>query len=93
MNCGHLATDRDALQKIHAPILGIFGAQDRGSTPADVKKFQKALSQRGKKIEVKVYRDAGHAFQNPNNQEGFRQADTADRSKRTADFLAKTLKE
>ena len=29
INYGHLATDTDALKKIHAPILGLFGAQDR----------------------------------------------------------------
>ncbi|MGZ5721293.1 MAG: dienelactone hydrolase family protein, partial [Burkholderiales bacterium] len=29
INYGHLATDPEALKKIHAPILGLFGAQDR----------------------------------------------------------------
>src|SRR5256886_7273378 len=29
INYGHLATDPAALKKIHAPILGIFGAQDK----------------------------------------------------------------
>ena len=37
INYGHLATDTDALKKINAPILGLFGAQDRGIPPADVK--------------------------------------------------------
>jgi carboxymethylenebutenolidase len=46
----------------------------------------------GKKIEIKIYDDAGHAFQNPNNKEGYREADTADASRLTSDFLAKTLK-
>src|SRR5579864_2576758 len=92
INYGHLATDTDALKKINAPILGIFGAQDRGISPADVKKFQEALNQMGKKIEVKIYDDAGHGFQNPNNKEGYREADTADASKLIAEFLRKTLK-
>ena len=39
INYGHLATDPEALKKINAPILGIFGAQDRGITPDDVHKF------------------------------------------------------
>ena len=38
INYGHLATDLDALKKINAPILGLFGGQDRGITPDDVKK-------------------------------------------------------
>lgn len=92
INYGHLATDPDALKKINAPILGLFGAQDRGIPPADVRKFGEALDQMGKKIEIKIYDDAGHGFQNPNNKDGYREADAADAWKRTADFLAMTLK-
>jgi carboxymethylenebutenolidase len=92
INYGHLATDPQALKKINAPILGLFGAQDRGITPADVRKFGEALDQMGKKIEIKIYDDAGHAFENPNNKDGYREADAADAWKRTVDFLATTLK-
>jgi len=92
INYGHLATDTDALKKINAPILGLFGAQDRGITPDDVHKFAQAIQQLGKKIDVKIYDDAGHAFENPNNKDGYRQADAADAGKRTIDFLAATLK-
>jgi carboxymethylenebutenolidase len=92
INYGHLATDPEALKKIHAPILGLFGAQDRGIPPADVRKFGEGLDQMGKKIEIKIYDDAGHAFENPNNKDGYREADAADAWKRTVDFLAMTLK-
>src|SRR6202166_615047 len=37
---GHLATTRESLQKIHAPVLGIFGGKDQGISPDDVKKFE-----------------------------------------------------
>ena len=37
---GHLATDPEALKKINAPILGIFGGKDRGIPPEDVNKFE-----------------------------------------------------
>ena len=40
---GHLATDPSELKKINAPILGLFGGQDHGITPDDVKKFQQAM--------------------------------------------------
>src|ERR1700757_2119952 len=43
INYGHLATDPEALKKINAPILGLFGAQDKGITPDDVHKFGEAL--------------------------------------------------
>lgn len=89
---GHLATDPEALKKINAPILGIFGAQDKGITPDDVHTFEQGIKQLGKKIEIRIYDDAGHAFENPNNKEGYRQADAADAWKRTVDFLASTLK-
>jgi carboxymethylenebutenolidase len=92
INYGHLATDLDAIRKINAPILGLFGAQDHGITPDDVKKFEAAMDQLGKKIDVKIYDDAGHAFENPNNKDGYRAADAADAWKRTVEFLAMTLK-
>jgi carboxymethylenebutenolidase len=92
INYGHLATDSAALAKINAPILGMFGAQDHGITPDDVHKFEGAMKQLGKKIDVKIYDDAGHGFENPNNKEGYRAEDTADAWKRTLDFLAATLK-
>jgi carboxymethylenebutenolidase len=92
INYGHLATDTEALKKINAPILGLFGAQDHGITPDDVKKFGAILDQLGKKIDVTIYPDAGHAFENPNNKDGYRAADATDAWQRTVDFLASTLK-
>jgi len=50
------------------------------------------MDQLGKKVEVKIYDDAGHAFENPNNKDGYRAADAADAWNRTVDFLAMTLK-
>jgi len=92
INYGHLATDPAALQKINAPILGSFGAQDHGIAPDDVHKFEAAMKQFNKKVDIKIYDDAGHAFENPNNKDGYREADAADAWKRTLDFLAMTLK-
>ncbi len=92
INYGHLATDTDALKKVNAPILGLFGGQDRGITPDDVHKFEATMKQLSKKIDVKIYDDAGHAFENSNNKDGYRPADAADAWQRTVDFLAATLK-
>ncbi len=92
INYGHLATDPDALKKINAPILGLFGGQDHGITPDDAHKFEASMKQLGKKIDVKIYDDAGHAFENPNNKDGYRPADAADAWKRTVSFLAENLK-
>ena len=92
INYGHLATDPEALKKINAPILGSFGGRDRGITPDDVHKFEAALKQLGKKVDIKIYDDAGHAFENSNNKDGYRAADAADAWKRAVDFLAMNLK-
>jgi carboxymethylenebutenolidase len=92
INYGHLVTDPAELKNINAPILGSFGGQDQGITPDDVHKFEAAMKQLGKKVEIKIYDDAGHAFENPNNKTGYRPADAADAWKRTVNFLAENLK-
>jgi carboxymethylenebutenolidase len=92
INYGHLATDPDAIKKINAPILGLFGGQDHGITPDDVHKFEATMKQLGKKIDVKIYDDAGHAFENPNNKGGYRPEDAANAWQRTVLFLAENLK-
>jgi carboxymethylenebutenolidase len=91
INYGHLATDADSLKKINAAVLGIFGGQDHGIPVDDVKKFGETLDRLGKKVEIKIYPDAGHAFENPNNKTGYRAGDAADAWQRTATFLAATL--
>ncbi len=92
INYGHLVTDPDAIKKINAPVLGLFGALDQGITPDDVHKFEAAMKQQGKKIDIKIYDDAGHAFENPNNKSGYRPADAADAWQRTVKFLSENLK-
>ena len=92
INYGHLAVSPESLKKINAPILGIFGGQDRGISPDDVKKFEQSLQQMGKRVEIHIYPDAGHAFENPNNKGGYRADDAADAWKRTIAFLQSTLK-
>jgi len=91
VNYGHLATDPESLKKINASILGIFGGQDRGISVDDVKKFQQSMKQMDKKVDVVIYPNAGHGFENPNNKTGYRADDTADAWKRTVSFLAETL--
>jgi carboxymethylenebutenolidase len=92
INYGHLATDPAALSKINAPILGLFGALDRGITPADVKAFGEALDKLGKKGDITIYPDAGHQFENATNKDAYRPADAADAWNKTVNFLASTLK-
>jgi carboxymethylenebutenolidase len=92
INYGHLATEADTLKKINASVLGNFGGQDRGIPPESVNAFADALKKQGKSVDTKIYPDAGHAFENPNNKTGYRAADAADAQQRMDRFFADTLK-
>jgi carboxymethylenebutenolidase len=91
INYGHLAADQATLKGINAAILGIFGGQDQGITGDDVKKFESNLKTLGKTIEVKIFPDAGHAFENPNDKR-YRADDAKQAWELTTSFLAKYLK-
>lgn len=92
INYGALATDKAQLAKIHAAILGNFGGLDRGISPESVHAFQATMQSLGKPVDAKIYPDAGHAFENPNNKEGYRAADAADAMARMNAFFAQELK-
>jgi len=91
INYGHLATSVDSLKKIHASILGIFGGQDRGIPVSDVRNFEQQLKQLGKPIEVVIFPEAGHGFENPTNKAGYRAEDAAQAWTKTVEFLRQTL--
>jgi carboxymethylenebutenolidase len=92
VNYGSLPTEASSIEKIKAPVLGNFGADDRGITSDSVHAFDAAMKAAGKSVDVKIYEGAGHAFENPNNKEGYRPEATADAWARMTAFLQKTLK-
>jgi carboxymethylenebutenolidase len=91
INYGDVSASPDELKKIHAPILGLFGAHDQGITPDDVKKFGDQLDKLGKKGDITIYPDAGHGFQNPVNGAGYKPEDTADAWSKILMFFARNL--
>ena len=91
VNYGALPTDPNDLQQIGAPILGNFGAEDRGITPADVQAFEKTMKGMNRRVDLKVYDGAGHGFENPTNANGFRPDSAADAWARTVAFLNRAL--
>ncbi|HEY1768402.1 MAG TPA: dienelactone hydrolase family protein [Terracidiphilus sp.] len=91
VNYGALPTDKSALAQIHAAVLGNFGGQDRGITPESVHAFEAAMKSLGKQDNVRIYPDAGHAFENPNNTAGYRPADASDALMRIDRFFAQIL--
>jgi len=92
VNYGPLPTDPANIAKIKAPVLGNFGAEDKGITPESVHAFETAMKADGKSVDMKVYTGAGHAFENPNNKDGYRAEATADASQRISVFFQKYLK-
>jgi len=92
VNYGAMPTDAEDIRRIQAPILGNFGADDRGISPDAVQAFEKAMKAAGKSIDVKIYAGAGHAFENPNNKAGYRAEAAADAWKRTVEFFNAKLK-
>jgi carboxymethylenebutenolidase len=64
MYYGAVETDRKALEPLQAPLLGIFGNEDRGIPLDQIKAFEAALKEQGKKATVLVYPGVGHAFFN-----------------------------
>jgi carboxymethylenebutenolidase len=92
VNYGAMPTDHGSLAKIQAPVLGNFGAEDRGIPPAAVHAFETAMKSAGKSVDVKLYDGAGHEFENESIKESYRAAAAVDTWNRTLTFLAKTLK-
>lgn len=93
MNYGRLVTDQNAITKIGGPILGNFGAADRGIPAEDVKAFGANLTKYGKLGDIKLYEGAGHAFMNPNNKQGYDAAAAQDAWGRIDGFFSRTLRD
>jgi carboxymethylenebutenolidase len=92
INYGSLVTEPATIEKIKAPILGNFGELDRGIPPQDVKAFEAALIKAGKSADIKIYGGAGHAFEKPNNTQGYVPAAAQDAQTRIDAFFARTLR-
>ena len=92
LNYGSMPTDPAEIQKIHAPVLGIFGAEDRSIPPSDVEAFEDAMNSAHKSIDVKIYPRAGHAFENSENKLGYREDAAQDAWQLTLAFLDRNLK-
>jgi carboxymethylenebutenolidase len=84
---GRLVTDSAALAGINASVLGIFGGTDKGIPPESALEFESTAKGMKKNVSVTVYPEAGHAFMNPNNAGGYREADAVDAWARILAFL------
>jgi len=88
---GRLIVEPERLAPLRAPILGIFGAEDRGIPVESVRAFESVLAELGRDVSIHVYDGADHAFANPS---GTRYEPTAaeDAWQRTTSFFATHLR-
>lgn len=87
---GQVTADEDELRPVNVPILGLFGAEDRGITVDSVKAFETALRRLKKNYEIQIYPRVGHAFANPSGNT-YNAAAAEDAWKRTLEFLSQNL--
>lgn len=88
---GRLVTEESFLQPLRAPVLGLFGEEDRGIPVESVRAFEEALKRLGKRGEIHVYSGAGHAFANA-TRPSYREAAAQDAWAKTLGFLERELK-
>jgi carboxymethylenebutenolidase len=91
MYYGRPETDRQKLSALKAPVLGLFGANDKSIPPDSVKSFESLAHEIGKQVSVHIYDGAGHAFANPSGT-NYRPEAATDAWKRSTEFLAEHLK-
>ena len=77
---------------ITCPVLGMFGNDDVGPTPADVDDYAHALESAGVVHEFHRYDGAGHGFQDFHNPERYREAQSEDAWVKSIDFFRRYLR-
>jgi len=87
---GQVTNDQDRLEPIDVPILGLFGANDRGIPVKNVREFEEALEILGKNYQIEIYPNARHAFANPTSP-NFNPAVAERAWTRTVEFLDRHL--
>lgn len=83
---GQVTDDEEKLREINAPILGFFGAEDKGITVESVQLFEAALERLRKNFEIHIYPGADHAFANPSGT-AYNAEAAEDAWQKTVEFL------
>lgn len=81
----------DVAEKIDAPLLGHFGAEDQSIPPPEVEKLREALKAHHKTADLNIYPNAGHAFNN-DTRESYRPETAKLAFHRTLDWFKKYLR-
>lgn len=89
---GRLATDEAAIKAIKAPLLGNFGADDKGIPAQSVTEFAARARAAGVPADFKVFPAAGHGFASSKDPKVYRPEAAREADARTTAFLAAHLK-
>lgn len=79
------------LERLQAPLLGIFAENDQWAPPDQVRALKSRLNQLGKQAEVRIYPNAEHAFFNDTNAGGYAPEAAQDAWRRTLAFFREHL--
>jgi carboxymethylenebutenolidase len=80
----------DQLVNLSAPLLGLFGTDDKAPSPDDVATLDRLLTEYGKPHEFHSWDDAGHAFF-ATDRPAYRQLAAVEGYARIADFFSRTI--
>jgi len=78
-------------EDLSAPILLIYGANDKGVPAEQGRDLEKKLKQMGKNVQLQVYPDADHAFFNDTGR-SYKPDAAADAWRRTIDFFRQHIR-
>lgn len=88
---GQLDVDDTQLAAIDAPILGLYGGDDRAIQPEAVRRFRQSAEDLGKRVETQIYPGVKAGFANPSDPR-FDQQAADDAWERTLSFLQQYLR-
>ena len=80
----------DMTKDLHCPLLGLFGAEDKSPSPADVSLIEEQLKQFNKTYEFHTYQNAGHGFFSP-DRPSYRQHAAVDGWERVFNWFNKYI--
>jgi carboxymethylenebutenolidase len=80
------------VERIKAPVLGLYGEADGGIPVADVRRFEAALRQHNPAVEFVLYPGAPHAFFSDNRPQVYRKEAAEDAWRRCLAFFDRHLK-
>lgn len=90
---GDVPVDTTLIGKLSCPVLFIGGEKDQWITVEKMKRLETALKQYAKPGEVRIYKDADHAFFNNTRPEVYSKTDAEDAWQHVIEFFNKHLRQ